>query len=212
MLSIIQIPQDSSRDTITTSEFESLGVIQQFTRSFAPGNRLGLLIGAGIGGFVPTASYVIVHAEVITSPWMWGLVFAALLFSATSVYQWAQAAFHSGIKGAGFCALTEGVMVLSHTPWLALSALVLLCGINICSCACALQIGRGVDVDEYPPVTPNVTPAVQVKVMQNNVSTAARPSPTDADRRASAARRARDYRARRKRNAASSQTVTTEGK
>jgi len=207
VLSIIQIPQEPSRAAITASEYEGLSVVTQFKRSFSEGNRLGLLIGMCIGSFVPLASYVIVHYEVITSPWMWVLVFAALLFSATSVFNWAQAAFHSGIKGAGFCVLTEGVMVLSHTEWLALAALALLVIINVCSCSCALQVGKQADPDASMPVVPSVT----VNVQQNNVTTPASPRQstgrTDEERKAADARRARQYRARRKRDAIASLSV-----
>jgi len=139
MLSIIQIPQESSV-TLTASQYESLCVVQQLKRSFSPGNRLGALIALCIGSFVPTASFEIVHFETLSNRWMWILVAGALLFSATSVFGLAQAAFHSGVKGAGFCVLVEGVMVLSHCHWLSVAALALLITINVASASCALQV------------------------------------------------------------------------
>jgi len=212
MLSITQIPPVTEHAlSLTAGEFEALTVTEQFKRSFSPGNRLGLLIGTAIGGFVPTASYVLVHGEAALKSWLVVLVLGALIFSALSVYQWAHAAFQSGLKAAGFCILTEGTMVLSHTQWLALAALAILILINVCSCSCALQIGQQADRDVMPvpsAATPSVTPSLVVNVAQQNVTAPRqRTSRTDAERKAADARRARQYRARKKSHAIASQTA-----
>lgn len=211
MLSIIQIPQDSSRDIITASQYEALTVVQQVERAFSPGHRLGALIGTLVGGFVPLASYILIHEEAaLTSLWLLALVLGALLFSVLSVFGWAEVAFHSRLKAAGFCVLCEGTMVLSRTEWLALAALGLLVFINVSSCACALQIGQEIERDA-PNMTPSFTPAVNVTVnaLQSNVPPPEKPASRSQSRAASrsaAAERSRRYRQKKR----ASQTVTME--
>jgi hypothetical protein len=212
MLSITQIPPESSRTlTMTAREYQSLPVTEQFKRSFSSGNRLGLLIGAAIGSFVPVASYILIHGEAaLTSPWLLALVLGALLFSALSVFGWASAAFHSGLKAAGFCVLVEGTMVLSHTTWL-------LVIINVACCSCALQVGPEHD-PSYPSVTPSIASTVTVNVQQNAITPAPRQSTgrpsqrkTDEERKAADARRSRKYRERKRLEGASRTSVTMEG-
>jgi len=201
MLSIIQIPQESSV-TLTASQYESLCVVQQLKRSFSPGNRLGALIALCIGSFVPTASFEIVHFETLSNRWMWILVAGALLFSATSVFGLAQAAFHSGVKGAGFCVLVEGVMVLSHCHWLSVAALALLITINVASASCALQVQPdSVTSDSGMQSLGRTQPNVTVNIAQQNITTPERTpsrSKDGAERRAADAARARRYRQRKK--------------
>ena len=80
MLSITTIPQPVTEHAIslTQDEYVQLSVVDQLRRAFSPGHRLGALIGAAIGGFVPTASYVIVHYEAVADKWLWVLVAGAL--------------------------------------------------------------------------------------------------------------------------------------
>ena len=99
-------------------------------------------------------------------------------------------------------------MVLNHTEWLALAALAMLIGINVFSCACALQIGNDTEKDVYTAATPSIQPSVTVNVQQANVTTRGRQSRSkDAERKAADARRAREYRARKKSHAIASQPL-----
>jgi len=206
MLSITTVPSiPEHAASLTASQYETLSVVEQFQRSFSSGNRLGFVIGTAIGSFVPLASYEIVHFEAITNPWLWALVANALIFSGLSVFRWASSAFDSGF---GFVVLCEGVMVASHCRWLALVALALLVTINAVSAACALQVSPDSTVTSDTGMQslgltqPNVT--VNIANQQNVIP--ARSSRSEAEHKAAAARRSRQYRER-KRLAAGSQTA-----
>jgi VIT1/CCC1 family predicted Fe2+/Mn2+ transporter len=113
-----------------------LGVIAQVRRAFASGNRLAAVVGLLLGGFVPLAVYVVAHGE--SGALARSLVAGGLVYSATTVFQWARLAFTSALKSAGFVVLLEGVMVTSNTHWLALAALAYLIAINGVATACTL--------------------------------------------------------------------------
>lgn len=124
-----------------------LGVVDQVRAAFHPRARLATLLGCLLGGFVPLASYVVAHAEIGGSDVAHTvvavvLVAGGLLFSARSVYGWSRLAFQSPAKAFGFVVLTEGVMVVSRTPWLGLTALAVLIAINGISAGCTLSLKR----------------------------------------------------------------------
>lgn len=125
-----------------------IGVVQQVKRACVKRNRLATLIGFLLGGFVPVAIYVISHREAGALAWTaasagpWSLIAGGLLYSAQTVYQWAKLAFQNAAKSLGFCVLIEGVMVTSHTHWLALAALCYLIVINGVATGCTLSLGR----------------------------------------------------------------------
>lgn len=81
-------------------------------------------------GFLPVASFVIAHFEAKADPLAWGLVAAALAFSATTLAQWARRWSGSDVKSWGFTILLEGVLVYSSTLWLSATALAILVVIN----------------------------------------------------------------------------------
>jgi hypothetical protein len=128
--------------TLTTAQYERLTVIQQVKRAFGAGARLAGFVGLVIGGFVPVATYTLVHREVSRYPVLWILVAGGLLYSATTVYLWARAAFGSTVKSLGFVILLEGILTFSHITALGLSALTVLVFINAVSAACALQVRK----------------------------------------------------------------------
>jgi hypothetical protein len=70
------------------------------------------------------------------------LVLGGLVFSAKTVFQWGQLAFQHGGKALGFTVLMEGVMTMSHTPWLALAALGYLTAINGLATGCTLSLNK----------------------------------------------------------------------
>lgn len=118
-----------------------VGMVRQAARRE---NRLATAIGALFGGFVPIASFALVHGE-LGSDWYLdpksALVAGGLLYSAKTVVQWAQLAFRDRAKAYGFAVLVEGVMTFSATAWLAYTALALLVSIN--AVATGVTLSRG---------------------------------------------------------------------
>jgi hypothetical protein len=128
--------------TLTPVQFERLTVIQQTRRSFSRGARLAGVIGLVIGGFVPVATYTVVHFEVAAIPALWVLVAGGLVYSAMTVFMWAKSAFGSTVKAIGFCILLEGILTFAHSIVLSLAALAVLVFINAVSAACSLQVRK----------------------------------------------------------------------
>jgi len=91
---------------------------------------IGQFIAAVAASFLPVASYVLSHFEAKSQPMMWGLVVAALMFSAPTLVEWAQKWCKSLWKAVGFTVLLEGVMVASSTTWLGAAGLAILVVIN----------------------------------------------------------------------------------
>lgn len=109
---------------------EAMPVVEQVRKSFHKKNRLAMICGFLLGSFVPIAAYVLGHFETKAEPMMWIVVTAGLIYSATTVFQWAKVAFKNPLKALGFCILIEGVMTFSQTQALALAGLALLVIIN----------------------------------------------------------------------------------
>src|SRR5208337_92026 len=60
--------------------------VDQAVYVFQSGYRLSTLVATVLAGFVPVASYALIHLEVETRPLMWILVAGGLVFSAVHVY------------------------------------------------------------------------------------------------------------------------------
>jgi hypothetical protein len=138
-----QITRKAKPATLTAAQYTRLTVIEQVRRAFLPGARLAGFTGLVIGGFVPMATWTLVHYEVESIPALWLLVAGGLLYSALTVFQWGLAAFGNRYKAAGFCLLLEGILSFGHVLALSLSALAVLVFINAVSAACALQVRKG---------------------------------------------------------------------
>lgn len=112
-------------------------VVGQVRLALKRENRLATAVGSLLGGFVPAATWTMTHHE----PHDWRLLIVAggLLYSAITVYKWGVLAFGMRVKAFGFVALLEGVMVMSATAWLSLTALGILIGINAVATAVALS-------------------------------------------------------------------------
>lgn len=95
--------------------------------------RLNSLLAAVAGGFIPAASYVLAHIEAPGRTYLYGLVLASLVYSAPTLAAWAGRWCDGRVKAWGFCALLEGVMILSQIPALNLVGLAILVGINSAS-------------------------------------------------------------------------------
>jgi hypothetical protein len=128
--------------TLSYAQFERLSVINQIRRASMPGARLAAFVGFVIGGFVPVASWTLIHFEVATKPQLWLLVAGGLVYSAITVFKWAKAAFGCPFKAAGFCVLLEGILTFSSIHILSLAALTILIFINAVAAACALQVRK----------------------------------------------------------------------
>lgn len=121
---------------------KEIGVLDQVAIAAKRHNRLALVAGSIMGGFVPVASFQIAHHEVQDNPVMWLAVGAGLAYSALSVYAWSKVALRSQWKAVGFCCLMELTMTFSETVWLSYGALALLVAINAIACACQLILDR----------------------------------------------------------------------
>ena len=113
-------------------------VVYLFRQATLKTNRWAAAIGAVFGAFVPIASYQLVHHEVQGEPMLWILVTGGLIYSATTVFEWAKTAFKHPLKAWGFVILIEGVLAFSQTDWLSCAALALLVTINSVAAGCAL--------------------------------------------------------------------------
>lgn len=126
---------------------EPIGIVDQVTLALKPNTRVATFLGFLLGGFVPLASYVVAHFEIDRSEPFYTqsaslLVLGGLMFSAMTVYSWAQLAFKRAAKSVGFVVLLEGVMIMAHTEWLAWSALAYLVAVNGIATGCTLSLDR----------------------------------------------------------------------
>lgn len=117
-------------------------VVEQVRVAFKPHNRLATTCGFILGGFVPSATFCILHWDVAEHPWMWAVAAGGLIFSAKTVYDWGRVAFGNGAKALGFCLLVEGVMSLSSIFYLAAAALGLLVLVNGIATGCVLALNQ----------------------------------------------------------------------
>ncbi len=124
---------------------DSFGVVKQIRQALSPKNRVAMIAGGVLGGFVPVATYGLAHlaSEAHRNPWLWGLVGAGLLYSAYTVYDWGRVAFGNAVKAIGFVGLLEGVMTVGTSPWLSLSALAVLVGVNAIATGSNLVVRKG---------------------------------------------------------------------
>lgn len=119
-------------------------IVDQFKSATARQNRVATAAGFLIGGFVPAATFFLVHFGVADAPWLWAIVAGGLLFSAKTVFEWGQVAFQNGWKAFGFCLLVEGVMTFSPPSLIVLSGagLAMLVVINGVATGCNLSLNR----------------------------------------------------------------------
>ncbi len=143
----IRVPSLAKPRVKRTQGSKDLGVVGQIRLALLPKAMLATGMGFLLGGFVPLATFWLSHHELdIESPIYAQLVsyivLGGLVYSAKTVYAWGKLAFQVPAKALGFVVLLEGVMVLSHTGWLSLMALVYLVGINGIATGCNLALPR----------------------------------------------------------------------
>lgn len=123
-----------------------MSIKSQVSTAFKISNLPFLIPGVFFGGFVPLATWWLIHRELdltrlerdyLSQPKVF-LVAAGLVFSSLTVYYWARIAFKSPFKAVGFAVLLEGTMTFSSTEWLSLSALGGLLFLNAIAAAVAL--------------------------------------------------------------------------
>ncbi len=117
----------------------SMSAVEQVSQAFARGHRLSAVMGFVLGGFIPVATFTLVHHDVKDNQLLWVLIVGGLLYSAISVFRWAKTAFRMTAKAVGFVVLLEGVVTFAHTTWLPMAGLFILVAINGISAASALQ-------------------------------------------------------------------------
>lgn len=119
-------------------------IVDQFRMATQKQNRWATAAGFLIGGFVPSATFFLVHYGVTGCAWLWLIVAGGLLFSAKTVFEWGCVAFQNGWKAFGFCLLVEGVMTFSPANLIALSisGLGMLALINGVATGCNLALNR----------------------------------------------------------------------
>lgn len=219
MLSITKVPPESHDLTVTDSHhvpFAQLDVVSQVKRAFT-GHPLAALLGFGFGGLVPLITFITIRAPdgVDARPVLWLIAGGGLIYSAATVFTWAQTVFGSWLKAGAFVCLTESAMALERTAWIAYTVLALLILVNGVAASIALQIRPDGASDAAVQSLGLAAPSVVVNVQQANVAAprqrTAQASRSDAQRREGDARRSREYRAR-KRHEMASQTVTPEDK
>lgn len=125
-------------------------IVDQFRMATLKQNRWATAAGFLIGGFVPTATFFLVHYGVSKQPWLWLIVAGGLTFSAKTVYEWGTTAFQSGWKAFGFCLLVEGVMTFSpaNLIYLSIAGLGMLGLINGVATGCNLALNRKAEAAE----------------------------------------------------------------
>jgi hypothetical protein len=100
--------------------------VDQARAVFRSGNRLSALVGLIMGGFVPLASYALIHLEVGKRPTLWVLVAGGLVYSALNMFGWMQRLFGNRWMALGWVVLLEGTMTACSIAWLSLTGLSIL--------------------------------------------------------------------------------------
>ena len=107
----------------------------------AANNKIALLGGILLGGYIPFSVYWLMHQEAQTSTPLFEvagqpivfahcLVLGGLAYSAKTVYQWGRAVFADRFKAVGFTLLVEGILTFGHSACLIFPALGILVLIN----------------------------------------------------------------------------------
>lgn len=137
----------SSRISVPVNQ---LGVIDQCVIAFERKNLIATTFGFWLGGIVPFSVYMTAHFSVQANPFLWVLVIAGLMYSATTVFSWGigafskpnASAFATKMKSLGFVVLLEGILTFSPEHVLSIGALLTLMTINAMATACNLIAQR----------------------------------------------------------------------
>jgi hypothetical protein len=140
-----QVVEDRERRKAQDAMAALSNPVDQARLAFAAGNRLSAFVGLILGGFVPLASYTLIHQEVASRPALWALVAGGLVYSAFSVYGWGRQAFDHRWKALGFVVLLEGTLTFCSIAWLSLTGLAILMVLNGVTAAVTLQKPREVE-------------------------------------------------------------------
>jgi VIT1/CCC1 family predicted Fe2+/Mn2+ transporter len=108
----------------------ALGIVDMVRRASHKKNRIAMIAGFILGGWVPIVTYLVGHRHVQELPTLWLLVAGGLTYSAMTVFSWAKIAFRHPLKALGFVVLLEGAMTFVPDRWIGLPSLGLLILIN----------------------------------------------------------------------------------
>jgi len=111
-------------------ETPSRGIVDMVRSASHKKNRIAMVAGFILGGWVPTVTYLVSHFHVQALPVLWLLVAGGLTYSAMTVFSWAKIAFRHPLKALGFVILLEGAMTFVPDVWIGLPSLGLLILIN----------------------------------------------------------------------------------
>lgn len=129
-------------------------VIEQVRMALCRENALSMVCGAILGGFIPIATFLIVHHDLplidLNGPILSTifrllevlLVIGGLVFSAKTCVAWTSQAFQDRVKAIAWVVLLEGVMILSPIHHLSMVGLGLLVAINGIATGCNLALNR----------------------------------------------------------------------
>jgi hypothetical protein len=128
-------PPTASARLRKASKPDLASVMGQLAYALRRNNLPATAIGFLLGGFVPLATFMIVHYQLSTTTPLYLqplvlMVCGGLVFSAKTVFEWTALAFGSKAKALGFVVLLEGVLLLSTQPGLSLAALAYLVTVN----------------------------------------------------------------------------------
>ncbi len=111
-------------------EAPSRGIVDMVRSASHKRNRVAMVAGFILGGWVPIVTYLVSHIHVQELPMLWLLVAGGLTYSAMTVFSWAKIAFRHPLKALGFVVLLEGAMTFVPDLWIGLPSLAMLVGIN----------------------------------------------------------------------------------
>jgi len=111
-------------------EVPSRGIVDMVRSASHKRNRVAMVAGFILGGWVPMVTYLVSHIHVQDLPMLWLLVAGGLTYSAMTVFSWAKIAFRHPLKALGFVVLLEGAMTFVPDGWIGLPSLGLLILIN----------------------------------------------------------------------------------
>lgn len=147
-LKIVKAAKPRSTAARFSVPVNQLGVIDQALVAFERPNLLATAFGAWLGGIVPFGVFMTAHYSTmktfsvsgveVSGAWLWVLVLAGLIYSATTVFNWGVSAFSSKAKSFGFVVLLEGILTFSPEHGLAIAALVTMMIINAIATSCNL--------------------------------------------------------------------------
>jgi len=109
---------------------ESPGIVTMVKSASHKKNRVAMIVGFVLGGWIPIVTFLVSHNQVERLPMLWLLVAGGLTYSAMTVFSWARIAFKHPLKALGFVVLLEGSMTFVPDVIVGTPSLLMLIAIN----------------------------------------------------------------------------------